>query len=77
MTLNELTNMMWYVADIIVIEKEPKSVLNYTANIEEIRRQAIFDGTNAMLRSDVYKDLRSRQIMSFGAIGDYIIITLK
>ena len=73
MTLNELTNMMWYVQEMIIVEgKMPE-----TANTDKIRETAIFAGDNAELRSDNYKDLKGRYIQSFGAIDDFVIITLK
>ena len=73
MTLNELSMMMWYAQELIIVEgKMPE-----TANTDKIRETAIFSGDNMELRSDNYKDLKSRIIQSIGAIDDFVIVTLK
>ena len=75
MTLNELTNMMWYVQEMIILDKDHDQIAY--ADIEDLKSQAIFVGDNMELRSDNYKDLKGRYIQSFGAIDDFVIITLK
>jgi hypothetical protein len=71
MTVNELTNFIWYVQEIIIVESVP------SLDIDELRTKALFVGDNAELRSDNYKDIKNRYIQSFGAVEDFVVVTLK
>jgi len=71
MNINELSNYIWYVQEIIIVESVP------SLDIGELRAKALFVGDNAELRSDIYKDLKNRQIQSFGAVEDFIVVKLK
>ena len=72
MTLNDLTNMMWYVQEIMIFETFPVG-----SDPEELRKAAMLVCDNSELRSDTHKDIRNRYIQSFGAIDDFVIVTLK
>ena len=72
MTLNELTNMIWYVQEIIVLDYSPNSI-----DISELKEKAVFYGDNAELRSDLYKDIKGKYVQSFGALDDFVVVVLK
>ena len=72
MTVNDLTNMMWYIQHIIIVDQ-----VSNVYNLGKVKENALFVGDNAELRSDLYKDLKNRYVQSFGSIDDYIVITLK
>lgn len=60
-TLNQLTNCMWYVQQLLV--KDEKD------NI-------LFTGENWKLQSENYKEIRGRWIRSFGTVEDVMIVKL-
>ena len=60
-TLNQLTNCMWYVQQLLV--KDEKD------NI-------LFTGENWKLQSENYKEIRGRWIRSFGSVEDVMIVKI-
>lgn len=60
-TLNQLTNCMWYVQQLLV--KDEKD------NI-------LFTGENWKLQSENYKEIRGRWIRSFGSLEDVMIVKI-
>lgn len=60
-TLNQLTNCMWYVQQLLV-KDEKDSIL--------------FTGENWKLQSENYKEIRGRWIRSFGSLEDVMIVKL-
>lgn len=60
-TLNQLTNCMWYVQQLLVKDEKDN---------------VLFDGENWKLQSENYKGIRERWIRSFGSLEDVIIVKL-
>lgn len=60
-TLNQLTNCMWYVQQLLV-KDEKDNILS--------------DGENWKLQSENYKEIRGRWIRSFGSVEDVMIVKI-
>lgn len=60
-TLNQLTNCMWYVQQLLVKDEKDN---------------VLFDGENWKLQSENYKGIRERWIRSFGSLEDVMIVKL-
>lgn len=60
-TLNQLTNCMWYVQQLLVKDEKDN---------------VLFDGENWKLQSENYKEIRGRWIRSFGSLEDVMIVKL-
>lgn len=60
-TLNQLTNCMWYVQQLLVKDEKDN---------------VLFDGENWKLQSENYKGIRERWIRSFGSLEDVIIVKI-
>lgn len=58
-TLNQLTNCMWYVQQLLVKDEKDN---------------VLFDGENWKLQSENYKGIRERWIRSFGSLEDVMIV---
>lgn len=60
-TLNQLTNCMWYVQQLLVKDEKDN---------------VLFTGENWKLQSENYKEIRGRWIRSFGTVEDIMIIKI-
>lgn len=60
-TLNQLTNCMWYVQQLLVKDEKDN---------------VLFTGENWKLQSENYKEIRGRWIRSFGSVEDVMIVKL-
>ena len=60
-TLNQLTNCMWYVQQLLVKDEQDN---------------VLFDGENWKLQSENYKGIRGRWIRSFGTVEDVMIVKI-
>ena len=60
-TLNQLTNCMWYVQQLLVKDEKDN---------------VLFTGENWKLQSQNYKEIRGRWIRSFGTVEDVMIIKI-
>ena len=60
-TLNQLTNCMWYVQQLLVKDEKDN---------------VLFTGENWKLQSENYKEIRGRWIRSFGSVEDIIIVKI-
>lgn len=60
-TLNQLTNCMWYVQQLLVKDEKDN---------------VLFDGENWKLQSENCKGIRERWIRSFGSLEDVIIVKI-
>jgi len=60
-TLNQLTNCMWYVQQLLVKDEKDN---------------VLFDGENWKLQSENYKGIRERWIRSFGSLEDVMIVKI-
>lgn len=60
-TLNQLTNCMWYVQQLLVKDEKDN---------------VLFTGENWKLQSENYKEIRGRWIRSFGSVEDIMIIKI-
>ncbi len=60
-TLNQLTNCMWYVQQLLVKDEKDN---------------VLFDGENWKLQSENYKGICERWIRSFGSLEDVMIVKI-
>ena len=60
-TLNQLTNCMWYVQQLLVKDEKDN---------------VLFTGENWKLQSENYKGIRERWIRSFGSLEDVMIVKI-
>ena len=60
-TLNQLTNCMWYVQQLLVKDEKDN---------------VLFTGENWKLQSENYKEIRGRWVRSFGSVEDIIIVKI-
>ena len=60
-TLNQLTNCMWYVQQLLVKDEKDN---------------VLFTGENWKLQSENYKEIRGRWIRSFGTVEDIMIVKI-
>ena len=60
-TLNQLTNCMWYVQQLLVKDEKDN---------------VLFTGENWKLQSENYKEIRGRWIRSFGSVEDIMIVKI-
>lgn len=60
-TLNQLTNCMWYVQQLLVKDEKDN---------------VLFTGENWKLQSENYKEIRKRWIRSFGTVEDVMIVKI-
>ena len=70
-TLREFTNKLWYGNKIAVITQDAFEKCN---DIEDIRKAALMFGENWQLRSVVYDDVNNMTVMSYGVIGNILVI---
>lgn len=81
MEIRDFSNHCWYDADIIITEFKKSNLvideLSRRFNVEDVKDCILFVGKNSeMRRSDLYKHLLRRDIISFGTIDGYIIIVI-
>ena len=60
-TLNQLTNCMWYVQQLLVKDEKDN---------------VLFTGENWKLQSENYKEIRGRWVRSFGTVEDVMIVKI-
>ena len=60
-TLNQLTNCMWYVQQLLVKDEKDN---------------VLFTGENWKLQSENYKEIRGRWIRSFVSVEDIMIVKI-
>ena len=70
-TLREFIGKLWFGNKIAVITQDAFEKCN---DIEDIRKAALMFGESWQLRSVVYDDVNKMKVMSYGVIGNVLVI---
>lgn len=70
-TLREFISKLWVGNKIVVITQE---AFDKCSDIEDIRKASLMFGESWQLRSVVYDDVNNMMVMSYGVMGDVLVI---
>lgn len=75
-TVREFTGHLWAIVNIIIIDSKTFSSLD-DWNIDEVKKNALWQGTNNQLLSCTADEINNKIVGSFGVMDNYLIIEVK